>query len=42
VWCSAGVGTWSTLNDVSKVSKYNRFNIYANDFQTYHSSTVSD
>jgi hypothetical protein len=29
------------INDVSKVIKYSRFHIYADDFQIYHSSSVS-
>jgi hypothetical protein len=36
MWCSAGV------SDVSKVIKYSRFHIYADDLQIYHSSSVSD
>jgi hypothetical protein len=48
VWCSARVSPWSTFiyflyfNDVSKVIKYSRFHIYADDLQIYHSSSVSD
>jgi hypothetical protein len=32
----------SYINDVSKVIKYSRFHIYADDLQIYHSSSVSD
>jgi hypothetical protein len=32
----------SYINDVSKVIKYSRFHIYADDLQIYHSSNVSD
>jgi regulator of sigma D len=32
----------SYINDVSKVIKYCRFHIYADDLQIYHSSSVSD
>jgi hypothetical protein len=46
MWCSAGVfGPLlfiSYINDVSKVIKYSRFHIYADDLQIYHSSSVLD
>jgi hypothetical protein len=32
----------SSINDVLRVIKYNRFHIYADDLQIYHSSSVSD
>jgi hypothetical protein len=32
----------SYINNVSKVIKYSRFHIYADDLQIYHSSNVSD
>jgi retron-type reverse transcriptase len=32
----------SYIHDVSKVIKYSRFHIYADDFQIYHSSSVLD
>jgi hypothetical protein len=33
---------FSYINDVSKVIKYSRFHIYADDLQIYHSSIFSD
>jgi hypothetical protein len=30
------------INDVSRVIKYSRFHIYADDLQIYHSSSFSD
>jgi hypothetical protein len=30
------------INDVSRVIKYSRFHIVADDLQIYHSSSVSD
>jgi ribonucleases P/MRP protein subunit RPP40 len=32
----------SYINDFSSVIKFNRFHIYADDLQIYHSSSVSD
>jgi hypothetical protein len=32
----------SYINNVSKVIKYSRFHIYADDLQIYHSCSVSD
>jgi hypothetical protein len=32
----------SYINDVSRVTKYSRFHMYADDLQIYHSSSVSD
>jgi hypothetical protein len=46
--CSAGLSPWFTficflyINDVSRVIKYSRFHIHADDLQIYHSSSASD
>jgi hypothetical protein len=32
----------SYIDDVSRVIKYSRFHVYADDLQIYHSSSVSD